>query len=193
MKKIVLYGVGSIELRRDIEYFLDDGYEIVGYSDTHYRSDVLDGKPFLPPRELCRQELDYIILLSFREDILQNMRRYLISQGVHNEKILEPTAFLHRNAEKYQLDLISDIHEHYQGEQGLIFGLSYSLRGIRTGQLKNSFYDCSWSSLDLYYNFRIFQYMDRCKLLSAVKNALLIFPYYYFDYDMSRYIYIYIL
>lgn len=43
MKKIILYGVTSVELRRNIEFLLDRDWEIVGYSDTHYREDVLDG------------------------------------------------------------------------------------------------------------------------------------------------------
>ena len=41
MKQVILYGVGSVELRRDVEYFLDDNYEILGYSDTHYTYDSL--------------------------------------------------------------------------------------------------------------------------------------------------------
>ena len=66
MKKIVLYGVRHVELRRDIEFFLDDGYEISGYSDTYYQSDVLDGKRFIPPEQLRNEEFDFIIPLSFR-------------------------------------------------------------------------------------------------------------------------------
>lgn len=42
MKSITLYDVRHIELKRNIEYFLDDEYEIIGYSDTWYESDVID-------------------------------------------------------------------------------------------------------------------------------------------------------
>ena len=131
MKKVILYGVCQVELRRDIEYFLDDGYEIIGYSDTYYTSDVLDGKRFIPPEQLPDMEFDYIILLSFKENVLTDMRSSLIDQGVLPEKIIWPTMFLHQGKEKkMQVDLIGDIEAQYQGEEGLIFGLSYSLRGI---------------------------------------------------------------
>ncbi|MDE7242728.1 MAG: hypothetical protein K2O18_01950 [Oscillospiraceae bacterium] len=122
---------------------------------------------------------------------MEKMRQYLLAQGVPNEKIIDPVMFLHRNSEKCQLDLIADIQERYVEEEGLIFGLSYSLRDIRIEQLNRRFFDCSWSSLDLYYNFQIYRHMAGEGLLSAVKTAFLVFPYYYFDYDMSRFLYLY--
>ena len=178
MKKVILYGVGSVELRRDAEYFMDDEYEIVGYSDSHYSYDSLDGAAFYPPEALCHQPVDYVVLLAFQESVLTQMREYLLSLNVRSEKIIAPTIFLHRNAEKYQLDLIQDICLNCHGMQGLIFGLSYSQRDICIRSLEIPFYDCSWSSLDLYYNYRIFQYMEEHQMLTGVKLALLVFPYH---------------
>lgn len=191
MKRVILYGVRHVELRRDIEYFLDDGYEIIGYSDTYYTSDVLDGKRFIPPEELSNTEFDYIMPLSFKETTLEGMRSNLTGQGVSPEKIILPKMFLQQGKEKMHPDLIRDIEARYQGEEGLIFGLSYSTRGIIGRCLRPAFYDCSWHGLDLYYNYRIFQYMCRRGLLSKVKIALLVFPYYYFNYDMSKSMYQY--
>lgn len=191
MKKIILYGVTSIELRRNVEYFLDKRCEIMGYSDTHYWEDVVDGKTFFAPEDIHQLEFDCIIPLSFREKVLGMMRSYLLEHGVSEEKIVYPVVFLHRNAEKCQLDLIADIQEHGHNKEGLIFGLSYSLRGIFTDKLDGRYYDCSWSSLDLYYNIQLFRYMAKHGFLTAVRNALLCFPYYYFDYDMSRFLHLY--
>lgn len=190
-EKIILYGVRQVELRRDVERFLDDGYEIIGYSDTYCTCDALDGKPFLSPEKLAGTEFDYIIPLAFEESILAEITASLIDRGVPPEKIIRPTMFLHHGKEKNQADLIRDIDTRYQGEEGLLFGLSYSLDGIVEEKLCPAFYDCSWHSLDLYYNYRIFQYMRRRGLLSKVKIALLAFPYYYFNFDMSRSIAIY--
>lgn len=191
MKKIILYGVTSIELRRNIEFFLDRDWEIVGYSDTHYLEDVLDGKPFFAPEELCHREFDCVIPLSFQREVLEAMCRHLLAHGVPRGKIVYPVVFLHRNAEKCQLDLIADIQERDHREEGLIFGLSYSLRGICADLLAGRYYDCSWSSLDLYYNYQLFQYMAERGLLTTVRSVLLCFPYYYFDYDMSRFLHLY--
>lgn len=191
LKKIILYGVRHVELRRDIEFFLGNEYEIAGYSDTYYTRDILDGKRFIPPDQLKTEEFNYIIPLSFRESTLTDMKETLQNQGVSLEKIIYPTMFLHQNAEKMQVGLIKDIETQYQGEEGLIFGLSYSLRGIFEKKLKPVFFDCSWHGLDLYYCYRIFQHMRSRNMLSAVKIALLVFPYYYFNYDMSRTLYHY--
>lgn len=191
MKRIILYGVTSVELRRNIEFFLDKDCEIIGYSDTHYREDVLDGEPFFAPEELCQFEFDCVIPLSFQRDVLEMMRRHLLARGIPKDKIVYPVVFLQRNAEKCQLDLIADIQECDHREEGLIFGLSYSLRGICTDKLAGRYYDCSWSSLDLYYNIRLFQYMAEHGLLTTVRSAFLCFPYYYFDYDMSRFLHLY--
>lgn len=191
MKKIVLYGVRHVELRRDIEFFLDDGYEISGYSDTYYRSDVLDGKRFIPPEQLRNEEFDFIIPLSFRAPTLTDMISALTLLGISPQKIVRPTMFLNQGAEKMQVDLLADIEAQYQGETGLMFGLSYSLRGIFEKKLRPVFYDCSWHGLDIYYSRRIFQYMQRRYMLSSVRTALLVFPYYIFHYDMSRTFYHY--
>ena len=99
VKQIILYGVRHVELRRDIELFLDDGYEIIGYSDTWYTSDVLDGKRFIPLEQLRAVEFDYIIPLSFKEAVLADMESGLEKQGVSPEKIVRPTMFLHQGAE----------------------------------------------------------------------------------------------
>ena len=155
MKKIVLYGVRHVELRRDIEFFLDDGYEISGYSDTYYQSDVLDGKRFIPPEQLRNEEFDFIIPLSFRAPTLTDMISALTLLGISPQKIVRPTMFLNQGAEKMQVDLLADIEAQYHGETGLMFGLSYSLRGIFEKKLRPVFYDCSWHGLDLYYSCRI--------------------------------------
>ena len=125
MKKIVLYGVRHVELRRDIEFFLDDGYEISGYSDTYYQSDVLDGKRFIPPEQLRNEEFDFIIPLSFRAPTLTDMISALTLLGISPQKIVRPTMFLNQGAEKMQVDLLADIEAQYHGETGLMFGLSY--------------------------------------------------------------------
>lgn len=187
MKQVILYGVRHIELRREIEYFLDDEYEIVGYSDTWYESDVIGGKRFIPPQQLRYQQFDYILPLSFKEPVLADMRACLLDQGVPSEKIVKPMMFIHQNAEKMQLDLVKDIDENYHGEPNLMFGLSYSLRGINEKALSIPTYDCSWHGLDLYYAFKLFSYMKGSgSLLRGGGVALLVFPYYIFDYDLSR-------
>ena len=67
MKKIVIYGVKNIGLRREIEAFLDDNYEIIGYSDGHYERDIWENKRFIPPGNLCHEEFDLVLLNAFSD------------------------------------------------------------------------------------------------------------------------------
>lgn len=186
MKRVVVYGVNRIELRQNIEHFLDDDYQIIGYSDGYFESSGVEDRPFIKPEEIPYQEFDYILLAAYEEKTRNNMRKKLIEYGIPTEKIVDPMILLQKDAEKCQFDLIENIQHHYKNEKGLIFGLSYSRKGICKNILKYPFYDCSLPGLDLYYNFQIYRYMKRQKGLTEVKIALLVFPYHYFVYDMSR-------
>lgn len=185
-KKVVIYGVACIELRQDIEFFLDDEYEILGYSDAYFTVSGKEGVPFIELNQLCKQDFDYIVLASYCEETWINMRQSLVKHNIPEEKIVEPIIFVQKNAEKARFDIITDIQNNYKGGYGLIFGLSYSRFGIRKEELLKNFYDCSLPGLDLYYNFRIYMYILEHKLLLNTKMALLVFPYYYFNFDMSR-------
>lgn len=67
-----------------------------------------------------------------------------------------------------------------------MFGLSYSALGVDKKALRYPFFDCSWLSLDLYYNFKIFRYLEQKQgFFTELQSVLWMFPYYYFDYDMS--------
>ena len=185
MKKIIIYGIENIILCKNIEFFLDDDYEIIGYSDTYYCiNDTINGKKFIPLGELLNFEFDYILLSSHSKITQEDMRKNLSLHNIPSEKIVAFT-MLSQPARSESFDLIADIHDYYQEERGLIFGLSYSAYGILKKMLKTPYYDCSVSSLDLYYNFQIYMYMKKMGLLSKVEKVLLVFPYYYFNYDAS--------
>lgn len=171
MKSITLYDVRHIELKRNIEYFLDDEYEIIGYSDTWYESDVIDGKRFIPLQQLSCQPFDYIVPLSYKESVLTDMCDALRKHGGPAEKIVKPVMFIHQNAEKMQLDLVKDTEESCSGQSCLIFGLSYSLCGINKSALRISAYDCSWQGPDLYYNYKLFKNIKSCGRLPGGSSA----------------------
>lgn len=186
MKKIIIYGVKNVDLRRSIEYFLDDEYEIIGYSDGVYTYDILDGKNFIGPSELKNQEYDFILVAALSSSVQSEIRRNLLALDIPADKILNPTMFSQKNKAGWHADLIANIEENYHGETGLIFGLSYSACGILEKELERPFFNLSWAGMDFYYNNRFYQYMKKRGLLQSVNTALWVIPYYYFDYDMSR-------
>lgn len=187
MKKIIVYGVKNLEFRRQMEYFLDDHYEIIAYSDGHYKRDIWDGKRFILPEDLWRQEFDWILLNTRTEKARAEMREHIEAFGIPPEKIITPFLFLPDCGAKTRPDLIADVDANYHGEQRLIFGLSYSLWGIDEKRLKFPFYDGSVPSLDLYYNDKLYSYIEQTwDSTFVLKTVFWVFPYYYFDYDASR-------
>lgn len=190
-KRIILYGVRQIELRRRIEFFLGNEWEIIGYSDSHYKRDILDESVFFSLEELRNQMFDYIVLLSFSPNTQKSMEDSLLQVGIPNDRIIRPVLFLRNGAEARQLDLVDDFLNNYHGEEGLIFGLSYSLRGINENELAIPFFNISWHGLDLYYNYRLFCFFNDRDLLESVKRVFLVFPYDFMNYDMSQSLYQY--
>ena len=186
MKKIIIYGVSNIVLRRQIEYFLDDSYEIIGYSDGYYKKDFIDEKPFIAPENLWNKEFDFLLLNAFSESSRNQMKRMLEELGILSEKVIDPYILLDNGGAKNFPDLIADIDNQYHGEKNLIFGLSYSWWGINKQKLQRSFFDCSAPSIDLYYNYSLCCYMETRMPFINLQYVFFVFPYYYFDYDMSR-------
>lgn len=172
-------------IRREIEFFLDDGYEIVGYSDGHYAFDIWEKKHFFPLEELKYQKFDFILLCASSGEVRAEMKRTLQAYGIPSEKIISPHVLLEKYGAKKQADLFADITRRYRGERSLIFGLSYSVHGIDKRLLKGSFFDCSALSMDLYYNYRLYGWIEK-QILTKLETVFWVFPYYYFDYDMSR-------
>ena len=70
MKKVLLYCLRSV--RSEVEQFLSDDYNIIGYSDSdsHYiHVKEFEYKPFYQPDELYKVDLDYIIICHTNREI----------------------------------------------------------------------------------------------------------------------------
>lgn len=186
MYKIIIYGVFSLELRRRIESFLDEEYTILGYTDSNISKDILDGKKFFKPNELRHVTFDYIVVAVNNIKVCRQIKEELVfGGGISSDKIICPTIFL-SDSYKLQKDMINHIDLHLNSEiETVIFGLSYSLRGIDKDLLKQKAFDFSWHGLDLYYNFRLLKYSIEKGYITRVSNAVLVFPYNYFNHDMS--------
>lgn len=186
MKNIIIYGVTNIRLRREIEYYLSDEYIITGYSDTYYKEDVIDQKRYIPSKDICKEEFDYIVLAAEAEAAQMAITNYLEELGIERDKIVTPVILLEKQFAGYSY-LVNDVCENCKGDfQGLIFGLSYSRKGIIKKRLLKPFYDFSRDGMDLYYNMKIYEYALQRQGFPHAAYALCVFPYYYFNYDMSK-------
>jgi len=86
--KIILYGAGDVG--RDYYDFIKQGdsYELVLWVDTYYEDLRKEGLPVSEPREILKQEYDYILISMVRRRVAESIREELISQGVPKDKII---------------------------------------------------------------------------------------------------------
>lgn len=187
MEKVIIYGISNIELRRSAEHFLDgDRFEIIGYSDTYYPFDWIDGGEFIQPGKIMQTEYDYIIVANTSSfDII---KKSLVDMGVPEDKIVPTSILLWGSPVKSNEDVCKRV-DYYnrlkEQRDAIVCGLSYSWRGIIYDELGLSTYNLSASGLDMYYNLRL---IEKCNpnVINGCKYCFLVFPYYYFNYDMSR-------
>ncbi len=188
MKKIILYGCGlaSVEMRRNIEFFLDGNYEIVGCIDGKYDHDAIDNRKFFSFEELHAVDFDFIVLCSKKEETIIKMLERVQDSGIDRKRVLTPLLFMEKSNERWHLDLINNINTCYSGEKNLILGMSYSYTDLILNKLRESFYRCCCLGMDLYYSFEVYKYIMAKKLTNKVNTVMLIFAYDHFHYDMSR-------
>lgn len=182
MKKIILYGIANRTLRMQVQSYLDDDYEIIGISDSKLTEDYLQGELYITPDEIINKQFDYILVLTTNERSQKEIIDILRMKGISINKIIVPRLLCQKDSE-YIPDLKRDLEKEIvrnTNAEGFCLGLSYSLRGLNFNKLQIDCIDCSWHGLDLYYCYKSRQMFDE-----RYKTAILVFPYYYFNYDMS--------
>ncbi len=191
-KKIIIYGISNTKLRSMAISYLDDDYEILGVSDSFLHEDVLQNEQFISPNHIINCSFDYIVLLIWDEEKRKKVLSYLQFIGIERSKIVEPVLFL-LNQPEYIPNLIEEIYSIKEKSiETLVMGLSYSLRGLDYSMFYGGIIDLSWHGQDLYYNLKLYSELKKNKELhDSIKTILMVFPYYYFNYDMSLSLYQY--
>ena len=57
LKRIICYGVNNIKLRSNILSYLSEKYEIIGFCDSFYEEDILQGELFIPVNKIMEFNL----------------------------------------------------------------------------------------------------------------------------------------
>lgn len=186
-KKIICYGVANMNLRRRMNWYLANRYEVIAYSDSFYKEDVLQGEKFVPVEEIVHMEFDYVVILAEKEHTQEKITETLLQYGISDEKIIMPV-YLYQENILYSPDLLDYNINILNSKEidGGILGLSYSLVGIAENKLKGNFLNFSWHGLDLYYNWQFLKYSLK---KTKFRRILMFFPYYYFNYDASSSLY----
>lgn len=83
MKKVILYGIRGTG-RKEIEHFLSDSYEIVGYSDSDVQYcdyNYFNYIRFFLPEELKNQFFDYLIITPKDLKVSDEIKDKLVQGG----------------------------------------------------------------------------------------------------------------
>lgn len=192
-KKLLLYGVGNTFVRKNVERYLDSRYEIVGYSDSFYDEDIIQGCPFFRPQDISAlEELEGVVICAGTKENQASITQYLSGLSIPNSIITAVTIPIQANL-RYTPDLKYEIRKKHWNclDRTIVLGLSYSLRGIDINNLiYGEAYDFSWHGLDLFYNCKMaFDALKTWATTGEKYKVLLVIPYYYFDYDMSGSLY----
>ena len=188
IEKILLYGASNKSLRIKVAGYLADNYEVIGVTDRYQKSDTLQGERFVDPASVAGENFKYCIVLINNKINRKDAVAYLESLGVERNKIVEPLLFFVNEAECIP-DLKREIQSaSNESPQNLILGLSYSLRGIDYSAFTDigGVLDLLWHGQDLYYNCMVLsEVRKKQKIFNGIKRIICVFPFYYFNYDMS--------
>lgn len=189
MKTIICYGVKNQRLRGKLQSFLSNEYKIIGFSDSYCDEDCLQGEAFIPVEELISTPADYILVMAEKQSTQDEIIKMLSELGIPIDRMVIPSYLIQENI-LYTPNLLEEaLLELEQREiNGVICGLSYSLLGIDEKNLRGNFVDISWYGLDIYYNCKICSQIIERK---DIDKIMFVFPYWYFDYDMSLSLYQY--
>lgn len=181
MIRIVLYGISDIDLRLKIQSCCtQSNIDIIGVTDSFLSDDHICGMRYIPLAELNNIDFDYLMILTRDKDKQDEIKRSALSHSIEERKIVIPYIFMN---ESYRY--VPDIYRWGRNQSlvkmgGVCIGLSYSFWGVDFEELKVKLLDFSWHGADLYYNMRCL-----FSLPLVMDRLLMVFPYYYFNYDMS--------
>lgn len=186
-KNVIVCGC-DLEDQRRIEYFLGVEFRIIGITQPDRESNIFeDDIPFFSIEALKSVSFDYIVIATLASSVAECWKKKLLEAGVAEEKIIEPFILQPYSGAKFRENMVKSIREADDKlVDGLMFGLSYSRKGIDLRKLRGKWFDFSSDGMDLYYNFQLYKYAVKHNKFPNAKKALFVFPNYYFQYDQSR-------
>jgi len=189
MKKIVILGIDT-DLRYKIEHWLNENYEIIGYSDLsdkYTNCTTFAYKKYYKIHELFvrQNEIDYIIVCETNYKRWYEINNELTFSGIDEKKILPTLVFAH--PERAFVSPYNDFLRINKRFSSLLFGMSYSRSGFMPHFLKDSWFKFSIGggdlhTYDLWLSNLVINHFD---LLSNVKQIALELPYYIFNWDIQ--------
>ncbi|MEW9093570.1 MAG: D-alanyl-lipoteichoic acid biosynthesis protein DltD [Clostridiaceae bacterium] len=182
MYNVLIFGIGStcelilnvLDMEKvSVLAFLDN--------DSSKWGDCFYEKNIVPPSEIYNYSYDYIIIASQYNESIYNQ---LLHIGVDNKKVLQFYKFynLLYNPVKRHID---NYYKKVEELSTIITGISYARAGIDENTLIHKGYNFALGSQDLFYDYKIVEYILNTYKNNKIKYAIIGLAYYSFQYDMS--------
>lgn len=187
MRRVILYGLRG-KGRKEVESFLDESYEIVGYSDSdlqYWDCRYINYIRFMKPEELKDVEFDYLIITPLNLAISNEIKNSILEWGgIKADKIIQYALFYDvRYPHPYE---VFNTVSNFCKFKGFILGMSHAHRGIDVNLFPEPVFNFGFNSNDLFYYYHLMkklesEYAEQCR----VKYCILELPYYIFNWDRS--------
>lgn len=149
--------------------------------DCNYRQIL--GESFAKEKFLVKA--DYILLALQEDSLIALVTQRMKHLMVPDEKILIYKYYENNIYDKSLIDVDYYLHSAEQYE-GIIIGMSHTKNGIRTECFENKLLKLGVPSIDLYYMKKLIEILAATKRLSHCSYIIIEFPYYFFNWDISK-------
>lgn len=186
--KCIIYGLSTC--RKQVEFYLNENVDIIGYSDSFSNFTSYNNKIFYKPSELIDLDFDILIIAINKMTDCLEVEKYLLNIGINKYKIVPLYKIIKfiskiKCTSNYIEESLKNNNIHIEG---LCFGLSYGQVAIIPKYLDFNLYNFCLGSQDLYYTLQQIRYLkkEHREKLNNLKYVLLdMYNYTYFNYDVS--------
>ncbi|MDU6876809.1 chemotaxis protein [Clostridium tepidum] len=182
MYNILIFGTGST-CKLVLNVLNMEKVRILAFldNDSSKWGDYFYDKKIVPPSEIYNYLYDYIIIASQYNESIYNQ---LLHMDLDSKKVLQFYKFysLLYNPLKGYMDAY---YKKVEELSTIITGISYARVGIDKNALINKGYNFALGSQDLFYDYKIVEYILNSYKKNKIKYAIIGLAYYSFQYDMS--------
>lgn len=187
-KMIRIIIVGLSDYRKEIKENIADNIEIVAYCDIEEKRKeytFFDYKPYVEIEKISRLSYDYFIVAYANSNDIRKAIEDLVSFGARKANVIAYANYrtslcINPISVFAKTDIDFDV---------LLFGMSHSQCSIQTQLFNERIYKFASPSMDMFCHYKILKVLIEkyTHKLETVSTYIFEFPYYIFNFDLSRF------
>lgn len=145
---------------------------------------IKNGRSIVSAEKIKEYNYDYIIIASQFNDEIYNQ---LINMSIDKYKIFQFHNFMDNYSNYYRDNITNFLNKKNTEIDGLVTGISYARAGFREDICCKNFFNLSFGSQDLFYDYHTVKYLidNFPQKMEEIKYVIIGLCYYSFQYDMS--------